>query len=317
MKNNKPLTYLFLILLFSLGINLYFGVFLPKGRENISPVNNSEKNYLVSPLKQGETTESEEALHYAFLKPKLEEAIPKTSGIEEVGLFLQNSKTGAWLGINEKSGFVPSSLLKVPIMMAVLKKFERQEIKMTDEIELLPGDLDESSGDLYKMGAGAKLTYWELIKKMILFSDNTAKNSLRRQLTGEELNAIFSHVGIPNPYKGSPDNALVTPRDYIRLFKSLFFATFLTPELSQKALDLTTEVDGIDSISAGVPKDIQTAHKFSERPDGFSDCGIVYRKNDPYFLCIMIKTKNPENKALITKISKIIYDLIEEQSTSQ
>ena len=163
----------------------------------------------------------------------MEEAIKNIKDIEDVGIFLQDSRSGAWFGINEKTGFVPASLLKVPIMMAVLKKVERGEIKMEDQIEIQPTDLDNGAGNLYKEGAGVKYSVWDLIKKMILSSDNTAKNALERQLTDEELNAIFTHVGIPNPYHGiDTAGQMVTPRDYVRIFKSLYFSTFLPPEFS-------------------------------------------------------------------------------------
>lgn len=320
MKKNIFLIGGIFALAFSLAANLYFLIRQSTGkkiREYKPPVAASQPLTLISPLKQTEVSESPEILHYVYLRPKLEEAIGKVEGVEDVGIFLQDSRSGAWLGMNEKTGFVPASLLKVPVMMAILKKFERGEIKMTDEVELLPGDLESTFGDLYKSGAGTKLTIWDLIKKMILDSDNTAKNALRRKLTDEELNAIFAHVGIPNPYHNSnTDDQIITPRDYTRIFKSLYFSTFLPPELSQKALDLTTDTEEESLISAGVPPQIQVAHKFGERADGVSDCGIVYHPGSPYFLCIMVKTKRIEGKTLIGNLSKIIYDSIEEHQAS-
>lgn len=320
MKHNISLIGAIIALTLSLAANFYFFTNESSGKGVCtykSPEAAEQPLPLISPLKQTEISESPEVLHYTYLKPKLEEAIKNAREVQDVGIFLQDSRSGAWFGINEKTGFIPASLLKVPIMMAVLKKQEREEIKMTDEIELLPDDLNDAYGDLYKKGAGTKLTYWELIKKMILASDNTAKNALERQLSDEELNAIFVHVGIPNPYRGT-DTArqMITPREYIRIFKSLYFSTFLTPALSQKALDLTTDTEEEGLISAGVPPEVQVAHKFGENAKGVSDCGIVYHSESPYFLCIMVKTEKVEGRTIIKDLSKIIYDSIEEHQAS-
>lgn len=249
-------------------------------------------------------------LHFNNLNEKLTKEIEKYQGTGKTGLFLQNAKTGAWLGINEKEGYNLASLLKIPIMMAVLKKVDREEIKLNDTIELTQEDLDKNAGNLYKKGAGFKITVWDLIKEMILSSDNTAKNALKRNLSDAEINAIFTHVGIPNPYNSNTEES-VTPRGYIRMFKSLYYSTFLSPELSEKALDITTDTQVESLISAGAPSQIQVAHKYGERPDGISDCGIVYYDEDPYFLCVMTKDLElPKAIELIKKLSNLIYQFI-------
>ena len=250
-------------------------------------------------------------MHYADLKATTESLInSKITAGSSIGFFLQDIQTGAWLGVNEKEGFTPASLLKIPIAMAIMKQVDRKETMLTDIIELTEEDLDKEAGDLYKKGAGAKLTYWEAIKIMILTSDNTAKNALKRQISDAEINAIFTHVGIPNPYL-TQNSPLVTPRGYIRIFKSLYFATFISPELSDQLLDLATDTQTENLISAGVPPEIQISHKYGERPDGLADCGIIYETKNPYMLCIM--TQNIEigsAKKLINSLSKSVFDYI-------
>jgi len=125
-------------LAFSLAANLYFLIRQSSGkkiREYKPPVAVEQPLILISPLKQAEISESPEVLHYVYLKPKLDEAISKVEGIEDIGIFLQDSRSGAWLGMNEKTGFVPASLLKVPVMMAILKKFERGEMTSSPPVE--------------------------------------------------------------------------------------------------------------------------------------------------------------------------------------
>ncbi len=305
-----------LILILSISINLLLSylAFFAEKPNNQETSQNSPSLRFVKPINNqfidSNISESSAILHYADLRPDIESIINSANASNNIGFFLQDIQTGAWLGINEKEGFVPASLLKVPIAMSTLKKVDRNEIKLTDSIELTEEDLDKEAGDLYKKGAGTKLTYWEAIKIMILTSDNTAKNALKRQISDAEINSIFAHVGIPNPYliQNSP---LVTPRGYIRIFKSLYFATYVSPELSDKLLDLTTDTQIESLISAGVPAEVQVSHKYGERPDGLADCGIIYEAKNPYMLCVM--TQNIElnsAKNLISSLSQKVFDYI-------
>lgn len=199
---------------------------------SIQPVSTNQNYRLVSPLKtplidDNETQDPTIVLHFNDAKPLVEAEIAKAGAQENVGIFLQDINTGAWLGINEREGFLPASMLKVPIMIAILKQIDRNEIEFESIIEIEGADIDPYAGTLYQKGPGAKLTVWELIKEMILSSDNTAKNALKRQLTSAELNAVFTHVGIPNPYIEAEQT--VTPRGYTRVLKSLYYSSFLSP----------------------------------------------------------------------------------------
>jgi beta-lactamase class A len=305
------------VLILSLGLNIYLVFRLQSNQLNDPPKENSPKYKLTNPLQKEVIDSSIQAdsviLHYSGLKEQLEKEIGSPENEKNIGLFLQDSRTGAWLGINEKENFVPASLLKMPIMIAILKKTDRGEITLNDKIKLVDEDLDQNSGQLYKKGADYEISVWDLLKEMILASDNTAKNALKRQLSETELNAIFAHVGIPNPYLDS-NGQMVTPRGYSRIFKSLYFSTFLPDPLSEKALDLTTDTGMENLISAGLPPEIQVAHKYGERPDGISDCGIIYHPKSTYFLCIMTKDiEIPKARELIANSSKIIFDFISNQ----
>lgn len=307
---------LIVLFILSISLNVYFlyKTFINRKFVGESSSQNSPSYRFINPLQKNiidsNISDTSAVLHYMDLKPQVESGINKFNASQNIGLFLQDIQTGAWLGINEREGFVPASLLKVPIAMAVLKKVDRNEIKLTDTIELTEDDLDKEAGTLYQKGAGAKLTVWEAIKIMILTSDNTAKNALKRQLADVELNAIFAHVGIPNPYQ--PQNGqVVSPRGYSRIFKALYFATFLSPALSEKLLDLATDTQVESLISAGVPPEIQVSHKYGERPDGIADCGIIYHPKNPYLLCIMTRdVELTSAKSLITSVSKIIFNFV-------
>jgi len=312
MKGKSILKILFVISII-FNIFLFINQYNKQGEKKVS--NQTEKYHLIDPQAaiaiDSNIQNQSKIIHYVELKPQIEDEIKKFNAEEKAGFFLQDIQTGSWLGINERTGYVPASLLKVPIMISILKKVEREEIKLTDKIELIKNDLDKNSGKVYLKGAGTKITYWELIKEMILSSDNTSKNALKRQLSDSEINAIFTHVGISNPYI-LQNGQVVTPRGYARILKSLYYSTYLSSDLSEKALDLMTDTEIESLISAGIPYQIQIAHKFSERPDTLGDCGIIYHPTNPYFLCVMVKDiELNQARQLITNLSKLTYEFVQ------
>ncbi len=304
---------IFVLLIFSLAGNIFL---FNKIKNSPSPFQEKSKllsSFINIPIDSNIQSDGV-VLHYHPLREKIEEKLKSLSVEQEFGIYLQDAKIGSWLGINEKESFVPASLLKIPIATAVFKKIERGELKTDQKIEIIQEDLDTLAGAPERLAAGHQETVWNLIELMIKDSDNTAKNVLKRQLLPEEINEVFTHVGIDNPYLKEDDNALVTPRQFSRLFKALYFSTFLTPKFSEKLLDLATETRVESLIAAGVPWEIQVAHKYGERFDLLHDCGIVYHPQSPYFLCIMTKDiPLTEAKDLIKDISSEVYKFVSEK----
>ncbi len=306
------------ILILSLITNLFFMIQLNRRGDS-----SQQKYRLVNPLIDEKTDKDDQnpkaILHYTGLKQKIIadiEAFMNTTNVtnsdhKEVGLFVQDVHTGSWLGLNERDGFVPASLLKIPIMMAILKKADRDEIQLTDKIKMIetgPEYLDY----LDNGKRGNDFMVWELMKEMILSSDNAAANALLRQLSPAEIHAVFIHVGIELQLVNT--TLLVTPRTYIRLFKSLYYSTFLSPELSEKALDLTTDTQTEDLLSAGIPPEIQVAHKFGQTPSELHDCGIVYHPVNPYFICVMTRRIGyDKEKEVIALVSKDVFEFVERE----
>lgn len=259
-------------------------------------------------------------LHYNGLKKTIEQEIKENNADGKLGIFVQDIQTGAWLGINERGGFAPASLLKIPIMMAILKRVELGEMNINDDIVLLPEDLDKRAGNLYERGAGAKIKIIELLEEMITFSDNTAKNALKRQLFIEEIDRVFAHIGISNAYSQNQEQG-ISPRGMTRIFKSLYYHTFLSPKLSELALELTTDTQEENLISRGVPSEIQVAHKYGisivKDNEVLHDCGIIYHPTNPYLLCIMTKNLELQKSIeLIQKISKEVYEFVDKSDNN-
>lgn len=143
------LALLTLSILINIGLTVYNTKVLLQNSELRKEVFNENKNgfELLSPtiawLEVDDFLEKQKifTVSYEDLKPVIEEKI--TKGVNgKYGFYFEDLTTGAWLGINEKEEFVPVSLLKVPMMITVLKKVEQNTLFLSDEIEILPQDID-------------------------------------------------------------------------------------------------------------------------------------------------------------------------------
>ena len=317
-QKDRYLRWIFIILALSLILNI---VFLASKFNNSEDAHRSDLKY-IDPSRENlidrNVQDASTILHYQGLKEQIEGEIKQYGNEEDVGVFIQDVQTGSWLGINERKGFVPASLLKIPIMMATLKNVERGTLTLQTKIQIEQEDIDQSYQSGIERRAGEEVTVTQLLEDMISYSDNTAKNALKRQVTPEELDSIFKHVGITNPYRAPIDNQTVTSRGYTRLFKALYYSTYLPPEFSQLGLEFATDTSYENMLPAGIPPGVQVAHKFGiygENPSkALHDCGIVYHEKSPYFICIMTQNIEIEQAAdLIRTLSQTTYEFVNEE----
>lgn len=81
-----------------------------------------------------------EELHSLFAQEKL----------EHTSLYFEYLNTGANISINQDVRILPASLIKVPLAMAVMKKVERGDWKLYNQLILTKEDRDNERGDVYK-----------------------------------------------------------------------------------------------------------------------------------------------------------------------
>lgn len=272
----------------------------------------------INPLIECDNYLPENSASIANLKWDIKNYIAEAtaSGVtDHVSVYYRDLNNGGWVGINESERFSPASLLKVPIMIAALKKAEttpdllQKKIKFTQYID----DTTPNIVDTGLVRLGQSYTFEDLIFKMIAHSDNEAKNLILEEIGMEAFDQSFVDAGIALPdFDASSD--ILSTRSYSSFFRILYNATYLSKEMSEKALSILSMTNFGDGIVAGIPSNILCANKFGER--GFADsdvkqlhdCGIVYVNENPYLLCIMTRgTEFDKLKKVIAKISAIVY----------
>lgn len=309
----------------ALGLGLYGGwhyhiyyssklpVRLTEVRENTS------KYQLVNPLLL--TTTFRKAPEYAALTQKLNTYIDTSrdhGDSTSISVYLKDLNTAHWTGINEDKLYDPSSMLKVAVMIGYLKEAETDptilQKKLVYKAYVDPGQHYKPQNPL----KDGNYSIEELIKAMIIDSDNVALNALYDNNREPFVN-VLKTLQIPPPATINTTD-FMSAADYSKIFRTLYNATYLSPEVSEQVIKLLTTTTFDKGITTGVPKDMLVAHKFGEHTSAFAgvstsnqlhDCGMVYYPGHPYFLCIMTRGNNfSKLEKVVSDISKITYDAI-------
>ena len=251
-------------------------------------------------------------VNFAPLKKELSDYI-SSEGVN-ASVYIENFRNGAFSGINEKQGFFPASLNKLPVAILIMKKIEGGELSLDTMVEIMDEDRTDSFGDLYK-SKGKRVRLKVVLEKLLKDSDNTALRVLLHYIDIDDLQFIIDYYGLDmNVKNGIP--YLVSPKAVSALFLSLYFSTVLEPENSEYLLNLLLSSSFDINGRAGIPEEVKIAHKFGENhyegSNFFHDCGIMYIKEKRIFYCIMTRGMEQENAAeFVGYVVNKIYHFVE------
>lgn len=234
--------------------------------------------------------------------------------ITYASVYFRDLNNGPWIGINEQEKFTPASLLKVPLLMAYLKIVQSNPSILKEKIivEQNPTSLTQNITPSSSVKVGGAYTVDELLQKMIIYSDNQAANSLLKYIDVNSLNQTYSDLGIKVPTGNATDD-FMSVVEYASFFRILYNASYLNHDMSEKALEILSKSQFNQGLKAGVPENVEIAHKFGERVfasnNQLHDCGIIYKNKSPYLLCVMTRG-NDFNKMteVIKEISQFVYN---------
>lgn len=233
--------------------------------------------------------------------------------VETASVYCRNLNDGSWMGIDGERCYLPGSLMKVPIMIYYLKK--EQEHKGTLKKELLYEKPKQSFPSQVFKGdsilSGKKYQIVDLLRYMIVESDNNATHLLSENLENGSFNKLFTDLEIP-PDNINDVNYQINAKEYSKFMLVLYNATYLYRNLSEQALELLAKSKFHDGISKTLPPGIIVAHKFGEcgrdKDMTFSESGIIYLKNSPYLLTIMTKGSMIKDQTdLVSEISADVF----------
>jgi len=230
-----------------------------------------------------------------------------------LGIYFEFLNTGANISINQEERFWPASLSKMPTAFAVMKKIETGKWRLDNELVLFPEDQDSRFGELYKEKPGTRFTIETLLKESLVNSDNTAHRILVRNLSSQDYTDIFEALGMEELYD---EEYNITAKEYSRVFRALYNASYLNRENSQKLLLWLSATNFRNYLQSGLPAEIIFSHKIGEeyKEVVFLDSGIFYVPNRPCLITVMIEVGNGEGvekaEEIMKDIAQTAYDYV-------
>jgi len=134
----------------------------------------------------------------AFAPPELPDAIQREIRLldAEVFFYARNLTSGASVGHRENERVRTASTIKLPIMAAVFHKVRAGQARWDELIELREQDKVSGSGVLVELSAGLKLPLRDLVRLMIVVSDNTATNLVLDRVSADAVNDFLDSLGL-------------------------------------------------------------------------------------------------------------------------
>lgn len=252
----------------------------------------------------------------SLFKPEITDYIQKCKKAHpdlHISYYFRDLNNGLWMGINEKEMFSPASLMKVPVMIAVLKEAEANPALLGERLTYNAAKfehIDEESG--FKKQDG-EYTVEECLRQMIAYSDNAAAVLLLDRIGLEKVNKVQKDLNLYVENLTDPQANFVQVNRYSGVFRILYNASYLNKDMSEKALGFLTQTVYDKGIREAIPAQYVMAHKYGER-DVFDEKGnrltlqlhhfaIVFYTGKPYLIGIMTRGSDRKVK------EKIIYDL--------
>ncbi len=250
----------------------------------------------------------------------------QTGQATRIGIFVRDLKSTRFAGVNQNENFIMASLLKLPLGIAGYKLAE-VEPKVLEQAITYGG-----TPNLYanqnipvsdRIVSGQKYSIRELIRRSIVYSDNTTAQLLSDFYAPGYFDLILNALGIQFRLDEVNNEDLVNPRNYANIFRSLYNSSYLTAKYSNELLEILTETEYRNGAIKHIPADVKVAHKFAERAvldiygnaafRQFHECGLVYVKNgsEPYTFCIMTEGTQFESLEKIQQeVGEEIYRLM-------
>lgn len=233
----------------------------------------------------------------------------------QTGFYFEYLPSGTSIGVNEKNQFIPASLIKVPIVMAVYKKIELGKLHRNDFITMEERYKDPTSGSMWERENGSQIAVKDAIDKTLDESDNTAKNILLSLLNRDEISFVFDSLDLDIGSK-TEQESVISPKNYASILRSLYLSSYLNRESSNEILEILSQASDDKKIRAGIPNNVTVSSKYgvSKNPQSDksvnSDCGIIYVPKRPYLLCVMIESSEETAHTVMQKTAAMTYAFV-------
>jgi beta-lactamase class A len=255
-----------------------------------------------------------------------------TTGFKgDVGIYVKDLHTGKMASINADSIYPTASMVKVPILIGIMDKLNKGELKYHQELTYKDSLFYAGSDLLASLKNNEKVELSKVIMLMLTTSDNTASLWLQSLAgSGIRINQILDSIG----YTATRVNSRTpgreagrdkfgwgqtSPKEMATMFEALANRNLLDTASSEKMLRLLGRNYWDEEALSQIPPDVFVASKNGAVNASRSEVMYVSGKNARYVFCICTKNNkdtswdsNNEGWELARKVSKLLWNKLQD-----
>ena len=259
---------------------------------------------------------------YTEWKKEIKKIISQVEGSVCINFYDLNKNNV--FSINGDKKVLSASMIKLLILAELMKKISENKFSLSDTIMIADSMKTGGDGVLKELNTEHHFTLKELATLMIVVSDNQATNILIDFLGMENINRLGKELRLKKTFLGRKmmdiearkngyDNYTCAD-DISSLLKLIYQEKLINEEASQLMLDILLRQQQGERLQRYLPSDIKIAHKCGDLDNLENDGGIIWIGNKVYILVVLTSgMPNLQCKQTIGKISKFVYDKMEEQ----
>lgn len=248
-----------------------------------------------------------------------------------IGIYIKNLRTGKTVSINADTVFPTASIVKVPILLGIMDKIEKGELKYDQQLVYKDSLLYAGVDILGSFKNDEKIVMKKAIMLMMTTSDNTASLWLQSLAgTGTRINALldslgFIHTRVNSRTPGRENNRTnygwgqTTPAEMGRLYEMIYRNQLFSPATTDRMLRIMgRNFWDQDEALSQVPPYVEVFSKNGCINAVRSEVLLVNAPNNPYIFCIFTKnnkdtswTHSNEAWTLARKLSAFLWDYFE------
>lgn len=299
------------------------GYYYGKSKEMSNPEENSSEEMLevvaLEPVPPAVTLDfAEQMQEYQKDKTFIDSIEQILEGYtQDYGIYIKDLTTGKEYEINADQTFQPASVSKVPYGLLTLKHIDEGKLTYDTRLTLQNYHKSYTTDPLYSYSAGSTWAVRDLLRLLLVDSDNIPMKMLEEHFGGaESYNQQVADMGAPgltrNPHE-------TTARNVGAIFEKIYNGELLSQESNQVLTDhlSTYKIFSSDRIRLGVLRAggdaNEVVHKIGNLQGVYHDAGYIKGPKTDFILVTLNQNRTPgQGVGDITQITQEAYHFFNE-----
>ena len=256
-----------------------------------------------------------------------------------VGLYVEDLSSGELFTICADEVQPACSLVKVPILAHFLKDAEEGRVNLYEKILIPEEKRVGGTGLICHLEPEVELTWKDIMKLMIIVSDNSATNAIIDFLGMDRINAFFKSLGLTatelqrkmmdlEALKAGRNN-YTSAGDMGKIIKMAATGTLVNKNISDSIVEIMTRQFYRNKLPAllpataasasaeekwrPLPDTVTVASKTGDLPKTEHDIGLFILPGEEKYVIAMLTSRLASEKdgiACIAKTSRVIYEAL-------